>query len=193
MKKAFSIFLIAAMLFTCTLASADMQTNSFVFRNGIVWGMSQKEVTASESTKGQAYALNDLELLQYLNVSMSKFTATLFYVFDDSQLSMAGYMVESGSQETFDYLGSALCQVYGSTQTEIETEFIDVLNYLNPSLYTEEEVAGFPMALWTTPDGTDIWMVWENVERSNVVEVIYVSPAVKEKIAQKNAFNTNGL
>ena len=192
MKKYFALFLFTVMLFTWTFASAQTSGKAFTFRNGITWGMTPAEVEAAEGTEGQAYSLNGLGMMQYTQAKVSKFSAVLFYVFNPSSLIMSGYMIDPASEETFEYLRTALSTVYGSESDQDYESFVQVMQYLNPTAYTENEAMAFPLAKWEAPDGTWIWMVWENVERTNVIEIMYVSPEAQAQAIYETV-NTSGL
>ena len=58
MKKVFALLMIAVILVLSLSAVAEQQAESFIFRNGITWGMSTGEVFAQEGEgeKGESPA-----------------------------------------------------------------------------------------------------------------------------------------
>lgn len=147
-------------------SDANDETNVFVFRDGIKWGMTKDEVFSLENSNSVDIAIspkNGFDILAYSDVTVSKFRdAMLLYGFYQDYLTSAIYAFDAPNPSDLDYLRKALTQKYGKTlelsRDEIKPVlegFVELMNatmedgaeLMNIDDLTEEEVS----------ESVDVW------------------------------------
>ncbi len=153
MKRTLAI-LLALMLVGCAaLAEAAAQDEGFVFRNGITWGMTPEEVTATENIEeADAYDYGEtLTFMEFEDVeALANAEGDANFIFLNGALVVCGY--------EFDVEDTDLQTVLDAVKAEYGEPTDDdpaALNALLDALMGPSEMEdGAFFAGWTLPDGT---------------------------------------
>ena len=183
MKRLFAVLLIVFMLIGSALAEGT--GSSFVFRDGVRWGMTTDEVKSCESTApfsegGSADALNHLH---YGPVTIGKWEdAYLEYLLTQNYLSCIIYTNIPGAQHT--YLHGALSSKYGDSISVKAEEISSLLKSFNKTADYGSITQG---SQWQLPDGTCIFQFMY----LDSTFIVYVAPSFSPD--PDGAFDTTGL
>ena len=123
----------------------------FIFRNGVVWGATIEEVQAAETGHAESDLSEDFEVLAYTDVSVSNYSADLFYVFHKGVLVSAFYGFDVLPSNDYDYLVAAISSKYDTPITPEASRQQMLMNVIDPGEY---EV--FKLTNWELDDGTYI-------------------------------------
>lgn len=164
-------------------ATATPAPNSFRFRDGIRWGMNTQQVRALETTPMTEKLMTDWSvMLTDGQVSVSRYTADLVFIFLGNRLQMIMYEFTSGTSEDYQYLGEALASVYGENQEAEPQKIKTLMNAVYPGRYMADQITRANS--WKTGDGTSVYLYYYQ----NNYAIMYISPELGTGIYQ-----TNGL
>lgn len=171
-------------LFQIPAATATPAPNAFRFRDGIRWGMNTQQVRALETTPMTEKSMAKWSImLTDTEVTVSRFTAQLVFIFHEDRLQMISYEFKNGSAEEYQYLSGALCTVYGEKHEAEPLKIKELMDAINPNKYITDQIKQ-PYG-WSTEDGTS---VYQYIFSQNAFAITYVSPELGSRIYQ-----TNGL
>lgn len=179
MKKVFALLMIAVILVLSLSAVAEQQAESFIFRNGITWGMSTGEVFAQEGEgeKGESPA-PETEIVRYPEIKISKYMSSLYFTFMRGGLRACAYVLDDADQDTFGYLSKVYDGKYGTGTEADEAERVSVmtsvLNMPESSLLQMDAPA---IRKWELADGTQIWLYCGLDQGKPACRIIYLAPA----------------
>ena len=183
MKRLFVVFMIAFMLVGSALAEGT--DASFVFRDGVCWGMTTDEVKSCESIEpfsegGSTDALNHLH---YGPVTIGKWEdAYLEYLLTQNYLSCIIYTNIPGAQHT--YLHGALSSKYGNSTSVKAEEIASLLQSFNKTTEYGSITQG---SQWRLADGTCIYQFMY----MDSTFIVYVAPSFSPDPDGK--FDTTGM
>lgn len=189
MKLRFFIISLVGLLLipACIFAeeATTMPPSAFAFRDGITWGISMENVLTLESGEAYSDSVGESVVLRYGQVSVSNYSATLSYIFQDNILVSAFYYFEDSSLRDYFYLLSALSSKYGdpiSPDINRQTTLFCLLGI------PEEEA--YKLANWELADGTYIALFSPDGDDTDFV-LMYFD---EESLLLKNkVYNTVGL
>ena len=158
MKKVFALALAVILLLSAALAEPAV----FSLRNGIIWGMTPQEATATEpDSEYAAYEIDEnTSGVRYESLPVAGVTGTFALVFWHGALRVCGYFLQE-EDIPFAQLEALLTSKYGQTQ-EMDA---DRLARATSSLYdggiTAEEIAddSVTAAWWDLENGTIILLI----------------------------------
>ena len=213
MKKMLAVLLCMGMLISALPRCFADAADPFVFRDGITWGMSEKEVVTREKQPRSLFNRTDdgtLSILQYEGVKVSAHrNSTLTYIFRNGALSSAVYMLNGADKDTEEYIIEAVASKYGEAGAFGYRELIKFCEYMfelfaalgspgtkdgfDPSIISdglglpEETLANLvlPGASWELPDGTLVMCASKPLTQTPVL--LYLSPE------SKSGYDTGGL
>lgn len=189
MKRCIILVILVGVLFVSIGIAEDSE--KFVFRNGIIWGMSPEEIKMHETVK--LIPSTQFETLMALDVDVSKYKANLGYEFKDSQLFMINYTFQDDRERTFevmDYLYGALSLKYGKGTVDT----FEVLDDLNRFLYGEYVTIpkyrlNSRIYKFTNVDETDIYLYCD--DESSGACIVYFNEGLFQELY--GLYNTDGL
>ena len=166
MNRTISLIIALTLLFSVFSFPASAAKEEHVFRNGIKWGASEKEILAAEAElTGTASFFDESETLkdiEFFIPSFSVFTDVgLDYILSDDQLVAVMYRImqysyeqESVSEDEIRYLIAAMTSKYGEGR---QAYLMDIFRALQPLTgISKNDLAGFtPYRCWKLPDGTN--------------------------------------
>ena len=175
MKKL--ICLILTLLFLCPTAFAEVpaeETPEFTFRNGIRWGMTPEQVRAAEGREADDFypTRDSVDILEFYDVPVSRFTSDLVYIFVNDTLYGACYCGFDTDyiSASCHYLNGALSSVYGNP-VPVEP---DVINQFMIDISDGNNTGNFGDSLeWHAADDTKIWLTFYG---DYDIYIFYVSP-----------------
>lgn len=168
----------------CLGGAAMAEETGFVFRNGVTWESTPEEVRQSESAEGNENEFDGWIKLAYYETSASKFTADLFYCFQDGEMYCCGYNFGDLPEGDREYLTKALSSKYGETETSDPEALRTLMCLMEPH---EEEL--LDVQNWRLDDGTYIAMGCIG-DRKNFFLLYFA----EEKLLEwAGMFNTSGL
>lgn len=171
-------------LFQIPVSTATPAPNAFRFRDGIRWGMNRQQVKALETaTMTEKLMPKWSVMITDSEVTVSRFTAHLVFIFYEDQLLMIMYEFQNGSAEEYQYLTGALSAVYGDKHEAEPLKIKALMDAINPNKYVAEQIR--QPSGWSTEDGT---LVYQYYYSQNGFAITYVSPELDSRIYQ-----TNGL
>ncbi len=165
--------------------TATPAPNDFRFRDGIRWGMNQRQVKALESEAMTERSMQNWSImLTNEKVAVSRFTADLVFMFREDRLLMISYEFQrQAARDDFLYLSGALSSLYGEKREADPLTIKALMDAINPNHYRIElitEAVG-----WEMPDGTAVFLYYYS---GDAFAIMYVSPEIGNRIYQ-----TNGL
>lgn len=170
MKKTFAVLLTFVM--TATFAFASAESDSFVFRDQITWGMSEEKVAALEGEGMHSDSTEGYTARYYNSVPVGEYDGHMAFVFSSDQLVLCMYVVEEADQEMFDAMKAVLDGEYGEEQEVSGRELYDVVVRVSPGYNMLDELLEAPLCKWSAAGDTKILLTLEN----NNLEMIYISP-----------------
>ena len=190
------LFIIAICLSISLLISnafaSSSEDGSFIFRDGITWGMSKEDITALEGDDYRSVSTDfeGFELLNYMDKQVSDFSAELNLVFHQNLLICAGYFFYPDSQEDIDNLILAYTTKYGESHPGKE-------DYLKLHQLTQPDYAEYCAAYdedkffkWYAPGNTDILIFMEPVQFETysytIATIYYIPPELPAALAEIN-------
>lgn len=158
-------------------------SDSFVFRNGITWGMKEEEVVAAEGQYTREHRDENTRYLYYDPVQFSIVQdGILGYAFSNKtgNLIALWYVEQTASDETTETLQTAYRTKYGEELEADSAEFnaADYAIFGDPNEYIMDS-----LHKWAGPAGTQIWMVKRN--NGNLI-IFYYSPELIDSLHQEN-------
>lgn len=159
MKKIVALALSLLMILSVSCALAE-ESDGFLFRNQIKWGMSQEEVKALQ--EGEIWLDYEVEdnayMIEYEDIAVSKFTAKLAYCFANDQLVFASYydFPSYDPEEDGEYLYMALNALYGEGVAISGEDIAAHMRKINSTIgesFTDLE----DIYQWTVGEDTLIW------------------------------------
>ena len=171
MKKWLSSLLCLFLLLNCCAVFAEQaegsaeppETDRFIFRDGVRWGMSEEEVIALEGEEKNRNVESGFSALLYENVEVSKYRGMLGYAFLRDQLVFSAYGIEDADEEMFAYLKTALEAVYGNESEESAKELIPALNLLTGKDFNAENLWRLPLVIWKAAGDTRICLILDGI------------------------------
>lgn len=156
----------------------------FSFRGGIQWNMPRETVQALESVELMEQNRDSWSILLSLSqVTVSRYTADLVYMFYNDQLKMISYDFGTGSTAAdFQYLTGALDSVYGDHSDPSPADIIGVMDQIYPGYYSADRLT--LRRGWST-EGTLIYLYYY---AENSFAILYVNAASVSPV-----FDTTGL
>ena len=213
MKKLLTVLVCLGMLMSFLPSCFADAADSFTFRDGITWGMSEEEVMGCEKGQSSLFNRTDdgaLSILQYEGVQVSTLkNSTLTYIFRDGALSSAIYMLNDADEATANYIIEAMASKYGEEEALGYKQYIKIRTYLSElsdafgNSDTEEgsepptikEKLGLPEetliyqvlsgASWELPDGTQIICTVQPLTQTPML--LYLCPE------NESEYDTGGL
>ena len=170
MKKYISLIMSLFICFSFVPSCFAANTNQFVFRDGITWGMSVDDVRRIEGSEDNIENLLGAKYMSYFDISVSKYdSCELQYIFIDNILCAAEYIIRPGKGEVAsasEYIIKGLTMKYGNPAIFTEKT---AQRFLAPEL--SETELGLPVnnlseiieefnnskSLWELKDGTLIF------------------------------------
>ena len=168
-------------------ATAAPAQKPFVFRNGIIWGMNPQQAALIENTPMELRSQMDWSVMVTDSpVTVSRFSATLVYLFYQNALRMITYEFQDNcSALGFQYLAGALSSVYGESQDASPVIVKSWMDRVYTNKYQLEQIRD--VKEWTAEDGTHIYLFYFSAEN---YAILYVCP---ETAGGGTGFDTNGL
>ena len=213
MKKSLVFLLCLGILLSVLPCCFADTTNNFTFRDGITWGMSEKEVLSLEQEQNPWFSrTNDgsFSMLQYDAIKVSTHqNTTLTYLFKNGMLYNAVYTLNGADESTAQYITQAMTSKYGEAGALGYDELVKFIEYIyhfmktsgspgaegdfDPSVVSERLGVSekdlphivLPGASWTLPDGTLI--LYTDQPLTQTPMLMYCSP---ENV---NGYDTSGL
>ena len=191
MKRCIALVILACVLFVSIGIAEDSE--KFVFRNGITWGMSPEEV----QNNGAIHLIKADESNEsyfVVEIDVSKYKAVLELEFKHNQLFMIVYSFQDDSKQTYevmDYLYKALSLKYGDSANTTFEEVDDVNRFLygeSPLLTPKSRPEG-RIYKFTNVDETDIYL-YCNHKRSGAYIMYFNKDLFREL---HGIYNTDGL
>lgn len=191
MKRCIILVILACVLFVSTGVAEDSE--KFVFRNGITWGMSPEEV--QECEEALLFPTEDSKD-HYVSpgVYVSKYKAVLTLQFKNEQLFMIVYSFQDDSKQTYeviDYLYEALSLKYGDSVNTTFEEVDDVNRFLfgeSPLLIPKSRPQG-RIYKFTNVDETDIYLYCNH--KLSGAYIMYFNKDLFQEL--HGIYNTDGL
>ena len=161
----------------------DAAGESFVFRNGITWGMTRDQVTALEDGEYTESGLSGLDVLAYANKQAEQLDAQLGYVFYNDSLVMTLYYFVITPEQS-DALRAAYVTEYGGKEAGQEA-YIQIAAKMNVDPESLRVLDESYFCKWNAPGNTMILALWPDQEyleqfmqQDNLfpLEILYVSP-----------------
>ena len=161
--------------------------NPFVFRNGVIWGMNPQQIALIENVPMELRSTTEWSVMVTVSpVSVSRFSASLVYMFHQNALRMITYEFQSNcSNLNFQYLTGALCSVYGESREASPVAVKGWMDRINADKYRLELIQ--QVHEWTAEDGTHIYLFYYTSEN---YAILYVCP---ESAGGGTGYDTNGL
>lgn len=163
------------------LKDEEWLSGQFLFRDKIRWGMSVNEVTSLETGDYVKTESNDLQLLSYENVPISKYHGYLGYAFSSNALVFCMYGIEDPDGDMPYYLKTALDKVYGEGVVSSAREVYGIMQGISGDLADETEYDDNLVCKWTYSDGTRIILAKE----AGFMYIMYVSPEFTDNYLEK--------
>ena len=136
-------------------------TGAFTFRDSILWGMNQSDVTAVEGNPTRDLDSSGSVFLYYEPVRVGKISsAILAFCFrkDSDRLVAAWYVVENAARDTFDYFDAAYSLKYGEAKEANPEDFVTLYNSIHGQKTSVSDYSADSFRRWEGPGGTQIWM-----------------------------------
>lgn len=188
MKRIIVLMILACVLFISTGIAEDSE--KFVFRNGITWGMSPEEVQACEDETLLSADTPDTTL--YIpEVDVSQYVARLHYYFKKNQLYMCEYYFTKYLRETVtvkDYLTGALNSKYANGEQDIPEILYCLFQQIDPE-FCLSTIPDGSVYHFTTTDGTDVILTCFG--KSSPISIIYINESLFQELF--DIYNTDGL
>ena len=192
MKRFLAMGLVLALLMACAAPASGAESGdpasgpvpqagaeSFVFRNGITWGMSREEVAAAEGREGNHWETAKYSGLSYNEVKISQYSGHVLYAFSGDALQLIACQIRDAKQDAFDDMLNACDAGYGEGQEADVQELFSIILRVNPNAGFTEDPQSCTVRKWTTGSGTEIWMLWGKAWKgaeSRDLMIYYVSP-----------------
>ena len=190
---------VALLLGLSLLVLASCGNGTFEFREKIRWGMSMEEVSEIEGeTTNQQQFYDDVTVLTYQEMPVSKYQGDLGYVFYSDRLVSCAYSLWENDESTgvTDTLKNALDSVYGNSVETSAKELCEILDVLSPYHEPEESFQNRLLYKWNAPGNTAIFLIGSEDYQA----VLYASPECLKikretdvKTADPEEINKTGL
>lgn len=160
------------------------------------WGQSKSQILSSmKGINSSEYINNGIVSLEYEKQSISKFTATLSYMFKDDKLVGKAYYFNDSSKSPYNYLVDALTAKYGPSNSKDEDclKFLDFVldNPLSQSdLNRLRSAATLDFESWSKVGNTNIIVMYL---KSNKDYSIFVYYGQKWDLMEEEELNLNNL
>lgn len=163
------------------------QQKSFLFRNGVTWGMNPQQVSIVENIPMKQFNPSEWSvLLSDSPVQVSRFYADLVYIFYQNALRMISYEFQNDCTVlNYQYLTGALCSLYGESRESNPSVIKGWMDRVYPNHYQLELIQR--AAEWTTEDGTSIYLYYFTDKN---YAILYVCPTSG---GNNSGYDTNGL
>ena len=163
------------------------EKKAFSFRNGITWGMNPQQVAVIENVPmEQAFSSEWSILLTSSQVSVSRFSADLVYIFRQEALRMIPYEFKTDcSTLNFQYLTGALCSLYGESREANPAVIKGWMDRVYQNYYNQNLIHN--ATEWSAEDGTYIYLYYVT---ENTYAILYVCP---NQGGGGSSYNTDGL
>lgn len=168
-------------LITNVLKDEKNTADEFVFRENIRWGMSVNEVIDLETGEYTKTENDNLQLIAYENVPVSKYYGYLGYAFSSDALVFGMYVIEIPDADMPVYLKTALDTIYGESAASSAREVYEILKVVSGDAVDETGVNKDLIYKWTYSDGTRIILAKEGV----FMYIMYVSPEFIDNYTEK--------
>lgn len=155
------------------LAKGENQTDEFIFRGKIKWGMSEEEVVALEGEPTLKSQADLYTAVEYADVPISKYKGRLSYTFLQNRLALSFYDIFDADKETFDYIRKALKVVYGDESEADRAELLVCANKIREDKLPDNSLLNYSLAKWEKSDGTVIYLLHDS---KDLVGIMYFSP-----------------
>ena len=158
-------------------ATPQGSAESFVFRNGVTWGMSREEVYQCEGKQGDNRNFNGFQMVDYPGVTVSGFDGCkLSYWFDNDRLLVCYYNTGKYAPEKAETLAADYSAVYGEPVRADPEALLALYARINEGYITDQTVNEYEYYRWDAPGGTQVWMLW--AKEHGFIEIIHVSPEI---------------
>ena len=176
-KTTFLLFVV--MVFLSLSANAE----SFVFRNGISFGMNEDSIIKIEETNNQISAdewyrgnISAGYILQSgVKVKVSSYDATIFYFFSDGKMEAAWYDLYVADDETKKYetIFNAISSVYGEGEPIEAGKIVRLMDFFAPGILNASDVK--ESRVWQRENV----VIYQFYYDTNSFIVIYSDPSYK--------------
>ena len=200
MRKPLSFIMAVCLTISLLIGNApasSSEDDSFVFRDGITWGMSKEDIIALEGNDYRSVSTDfeDFELLNYMDKQVSDYPAELNLAFYQNSLICAGYFFYPDSQEDIDNLILAYTTKYGESHPGKE-DFLKLYQLTQPdyaeycAAYDEDN-----FFKWYAPGNTYILIFMEPVQFETnsytIATIYYIPPELPAALAEINKTDIN--
>lgn len=171
------------------------EADVFSFRNGIRFGMNEKEIKEIEAANGQAesdgwqsmevgswHAIGPEESVQ---VSTEK--GYVIYFLKDDQMEAASYDFRSSGSTVFITISGALTGVYGQRAAAEPKEIIRLMDCFSPGFYKESDITS--AYVWRQ----DQVVIYQFYYSESAFVVFYTNPAFDYSSGSESAVDTTGV
>ena len=186
MKLRKTLFIVVVMfILSLFLPAFAEETESFSFRNGIMFGMNKDQIIAIEEEKNEipseSWKTNEFEnwlgLTPESRVPVGRYNAVLTYMLTDEQMEVAAYDFYTYNDAVFEETFNYLSELYGSSTETSSADIVKLLDCFAPG-FTESDIAhGLS---WKVSNG-DILLFYYNPSSFLIIftnsEWDYYSPA----------------